>query len=428
MKTCLTLFSILIIVSCSSESSSVIPKGPDVEHECMDKLTDVIVYDIVSPPVASRMYAYSALAYYEALMQQQNVSVTSKMKGFDAMPIESDSINATLSAVSAFMKVSEKLVFSKDSIKAARAQLFQRFEHLDKTIFERSVVSGEKIADIIIKRASADTYKETRSMPRYSVFNEPGLWKQTPPEYADATEPHWRKIKPLLLDSCNQFTAGTPNAYELSTNSPFFKEVLEVYQLSKNINASQDTIATYWDDNPFVTQHKGHFTYATKKTTPVGHWMSITKILCIQQHADEATTARAYALTAAAIFDGFIACWEEKFKNRTVRPITVIREKLESEWNALLQTPPFPEYPSGHSVISAAAATVLTNLYGNHVSFKDTSELKYLGMARHFNSIEQASDEAGISRLYGGIHFRKAIVDGKKLGQKIGYQYNSILK
>lgn len=425
---CLSLICLVIISSCSFSSKQELPSGSMVEHECVDKLTDVIVHDIVSPPVASRMYAYSTLAYYEALMQQQDKSMLGKMKGFSSIPKEKDSINLYLSAVTAFMTVSEKLVFSKDSIAQASKQMMAKFKSLDQEVFDRSVANGKQIADVILKRAAADIYKQTRSMPRHSVFNEAGFWKQTPPEYADATEPHWRKIKPLLLDSSTQFAIGKPNKYDLNRNSAFFKEVEEVYALSKSISPAQDSIARYWDDNPFVTQHKGHFTYATKKTTPVGHWISITKILCLQQKADEQKTAQAYAITAAAIFDGFIACWEEKFQQKTVRPITVIREQLESEWNSLLQTPPFPEYPSGHSVISAAAATVLTALFGEQIAFHDTSERKYLGMERSFPSIRAASDEAGMSRLYGGIHFRTGIEHGKQLGDKIGKQYNSILK
>jgi hypothetical protein len=99
---------------------------------------------------------------------------------------------------------------------------------------------------------------------------------------------------------------------------------------------------------------------------------------------------------------------------------------MESEWNALLQTPPFPEYTSGHSVISAAAATVLTNQFGKNYAFRDTTEKQYLGMERSFASIEEASNEAGISRLYGGIHFRSAIKQGKEQGEKIGALYNTV--
>jgi hypothetical protein len=96
---------------------------------------------------------------------------------------------------------------------------------------------------------------------------------------------------------------------------------------------------------------------------------------------------------------------------------------LEPEWTSLLQTPPFPEYTSGHSVITAAAATVLTHLFGDNMSFHDTTELEYLGLQRSFSSIMQAADEAGMSRLYGGIHYRFAIEQGKKQGQQVGELY-----
>ncbi len=134
---------------------------------------------------------------------------------------------------------------------------------------------------------------------------------------------------------------------------------------------------------------------------------------------------QAYTLTAAAIFDGFIATWEEKYTSKTVRPVTVIREHISSEWNPLLQTPPFPEYTSGHSVISAAAATVLAEVFGNNTAFHDTTEMKYLGLQRSFTSLAAASDEVSMSRMYGGIHYRSAVMNGQKQGQEIGRYYSS---
>lgn len=422
--------SLICLLSCNQSTKQIAPSGPELEHACVDKLTDVIVHDIFSPPVASRIYSYSTLAYYETIRMAypNEPSFIIKMKGFSDLPVLKDSINADLAAVTAFMNVGEKLVFSKDSIRKAKNNILSSFESIDKKVFENSISFGEKMASVILERASKDHYKQTRSMPRYSVFQETGLWKQTPPDYADATEPHWNKISPLLMDSAAHCAIGSPHTYNIQKSSPFFKEVLEVFEISKNITPNMDTIARYWDDNPFVSEHKGHLTYATKKTTPVGHWIGITKILCQQEKADKLKTAKAYALTASAIFDGFIACWDEKFKQRTVRPITVIRETLESEWNSLLQTPPFPEYPSGHSVISAAAATVLTELFGENTPFHDTTELKYLGLERRFTSIRQAADEAGISRLYGGIHFKTGIEHGKKQGDKVGKLFLAFIR
>lgn len=248
------------------------------------------------------------------------------------------------------------------------------------------------------------------------------------PDYMDAAEPNWDKIKPMLLDSVTQFKPAPPPPYSLDKKSAYYKELMELYNTSKTLTPSQDTIARYWDDNPFVTQHEGHLMYANKKTTPGGHWQGINSILCRQQKINAVTTARAYALMSAAILDAFIACWHEKFASKTVRPITVIQNNFDPEWSSLLQTPPFPEYTSGHSTISAAAATVLTGILGSNIAFHDTTELEYLGLQRSFSSIMQAADEVNISRLYGGIHYRSALENGSKQGKEIGNLYLSKVK
>jgi hypothetical protein len=333
-----------------------------------------------------------------------------------------------LAGAIAFMKVAQKLVFSRDSLIRAEQKILNAFSDLDKQVLKNSTRWGESVAAIILERASKDNYSITRSMPKFSVFNQEGIWKQTPPDYADATEPHWKRIRPLRMDSASQCSPPPPPAYSLDSTSQYYRELMEVYVTSQKISGEMDTIAMYWDDNPFVTEHRGHLTYANKKITPVGHWMGITRILCLQAKKDDLATAEAYALTSSAIFDGFISCWDEKFRSKTVRPITVIREHISPEWNSLLQTPPFPEYTSGHSVISAAASTVLTKVFGEGFAFHDSSEMEYLGLERSFPSIEAAADEAGISRLYGGIHFRSAIDNGKKQGVQVGRLYTALMR
>lgn len=424
------VFISITLANCKQVDNSNPITGPSIQHYCEQKLTDVIVYDIFSPPVSSRIYAYSNLAFYEVirLTDTSNPSIIQKLKGFKQIPSPDvkQNYNYDLAAIAAFMKVAKTLVFSKDSITIARDNILSQYQFLDKAIFERSIALGDTVAGIILQRASNDHYKLTRGMPRYSVFKERGKWTQTPPDYVDAVEPNWNKIQPLLMDSAAQFAPPAPPAYNLNTSSEYYKELKEVYDVSKHISKEQDTIAHYWDDNSLVSEHKGHLTYSNKKTTPVGHWMGIVAILTGTKLTDKILTARAYALSSCAIFDAFISCWDEKYRSKTVRPITVIRENMESEWNALLQTPPFPEYTSGHSVISAAAASVLTNQFGKNYAFRDTTEKQYLGMERTFSSIEAAANEAGISRLYGGIHFKSAIKQGKEQGEKIGALYNYI--
>lgn len=416
--------------SCKQKQPSPVDLS-GLQYQCVHRLTDVIVYDIFTPPVAARIYSYSNLAYYEAarFKQPQAISIVAKLKGFSALPQpeKEKKYDYDLAAVKSFFMVARALTFSKDSLAITENSLLKTFkEALEEDTYNNSIQLGDTIAAVILKRAADDNYKKTRGMPKYSVFKETGKWLQTPPDYADAVEPHWNLLQPLLLDSAAQYKPAPPPAYSLDKNSLYYKELMEVYETSKKITPSMDTIAHYWDDNPFVTSHTGHFTFATKKTTPGGHWMGIIAIVCKQTNADAVKTSLAYALTSAAIFDGFISCWDEKYRSRMIRPVTVIRESIASEWNSLLQTPPFPEYTSGHSVITAAAAVVLSQIFGEQVAFHDTTELEYLGLERSFTSIQQAADEAGISRLYGGIHYRSAIEQGRKQGQQVGRLYQHV--
>jgi hypothetical protein len=242
----------------------------------------------------------------------------------------------------------------------------------------------------------------------------------------DAAEPYWAMIKPLKIN-CSEFPCLTPFSYSTDSASNFFKAVHEVYTIGRNLTDSQKTIARYWDDNPFVTEHAGHLMYANKKMTPVGHWMGITGIACKLKNLNEVETAQAYLLTSLAMFDGFIACWKIKYETQVVRPITVINEHIDGRWQPLLQTPPFPEYTSGHSVISAAAAAVLSKRFGENFVFHDTSEMEYIGMQRSFSSFNNAAMEASVSRVYGGIHYMFSVNEGMLLGKQVGEYYNQNL-
>ena len=148
--------------------------------------------------------------------------------------------------------------------------------------------------------------------------------------------------------------------------------------------------------------------------------MGITKIACKKNDLSFEETLYASTKTSIAIFDGFISCWDEKYRSNLVRPETVINNHVDDSWEPILQTPPFPEYPSGHSVVSGAAATVLTSIFGDNFSFDDDTELQYGLPVRSFDSFHEAAEEAAISRLYGGIHYMTACVNGLEQGKKVG--------
>jgi PAP2 superfamily len=432
MKSFLTvpciLFCLLILITGCRQKKEIKPLLADTEilHGNEDMLTQVIIYDVFTPPVASRIYVYSSLASYEAIRfsKEGSVSIAEKLKGFGKMPQpeKNKNYNYTLAATKAFFTVVRNVkVFSVDSLKQYETSVYDSFkDNLDDSTYQRSVAFGDTVAKTILARAKTDGYLKSRGKPKYLGSNDPGKWRPTPPDYMDGVEWCWNTMKPFVLDSASQFTPPRPPKFSTDTNSVFFKGVKEVYTINKNLTDEQRIIARYWDDNPFVMEHSGHLMFANKKITPGGHWMGITAIAAKQTKADAVKTAQAYALTAIALYDAFIACWDEKYRSNYIRPVTVINESIDRTWVPVLQTPPFPEYTSGHSTITRSAATVLTHLFGEHFAFQDTSDLRYIGLQRHFDSFVQAADEASISRVYGGIHYRISVNEGANTGRKVG--------
>jgi len=195
---------------------------------------------------------------------------------------------------------------------------------------------------------------------------------------------------------------------------------MEVKNTGDSLTEEQKHIADFWDDNPFKLNVSGHVMFATKKFSPPGHWMNIVGIAAKQAKADFNTTVAAYTETSIALFDAFISCWDEKFRSNSIRPETVINKYFDEGWRPYIQTPPFPSYTSGHSTISAAAAEVMTSWFGDHLSFIDTSSLEFGIQSRRIESFRLAAKEAGMSRIYGGIHFRFDNVEGNKTGTKLG--------
>ena len=419
------LFLAIITVSCR-EKQSLSRADADILHQNQDQLTQVIIYDVFSPPVASRLYVYSSIASYEAIRHSKDgeASIAEKLNGFGPMPKpeEGKEYNYTLAASTAFFNVVRNVrVFSVDSLKNYEESLYKHFRsNTDDSVYQRSADFGESIAKVVLARAASDGYFQSRGRPKYLGGNDPGKWRPTPPDYLDGVEPFWNTMKPMVMDSASQFMPPRPPEYSLDTSSFFFKSVREVYDINMNITDEQMQIARYWDDNPFVIEHSGHMMFANKKITPGGHWMGISAIASRQSGADAVTTAKAYAMTALALYEGFISCWDEKIRSSYIRPVTVINETFDNSWMPFLQTPPFPEYTSGHSTITACSAIILTSIFGDNFAFQDTSDLRYIGMQRHFNSFNEAAAEASISRVFGGIHFRFSVDTGAEMGIKLG--------
>ena len=416
---------ILLTGSCKHKPAAGLLNDADVLHQNEDRLTQVIIYDVFTPPVASRIYGYTALASYEAMRYSDPHynSIIAQLKGFGKPPEpqKGKKYNYALAATKAFFTVAHKVTFSIDTLKKYENNVYAMYkDNLDDSTYARSVDFGEKIGNLILKRAAVDNYPQTRGKPKYLGEESPAKWRPTPPDYMDGVEFCWGTMKEFAIDSSSQFSPSPPPPYSDDKNSAYVKQYTEVYNTNKNLTKEQKETAKFWDDNPFVIEHNGHLMFADKKITPGGHWIGITAIACKQTHADAVKTAQAYALTSIALYDAFICCWEVKYHYSYARPVTNINEKIDQYWLPLLQTPPFPEYTAGHSTISASSATVLTHLFGDKFAFQDTSDLRYIGMQRHFNSFLQASDETAMSRFYGGIHYLNSSLAGAAQGKQIG--------
>ncbi len=428
MIRCGWIVLVILVFGCGSDTKEykVKVQNTDFTHRTLKKVTDLIVHDIFSPPVASRIYAYTSIAGYEALIPQEQRyrSLAGQLNGLTTGPQPEAGLEYCfpLASVQAMIKVGKALVFSEDKMQEFHDKIMQEFKDtgVPDDVFERSVVYGIAVADHIMAWSSKDNYKQSRSFPKYTIVSDPATWKPTPPAYMDAVEPHWNEIRPFAIDSATQFVPARPTPFSTDKKAQFYKEATEVYEIGKNLTEEQRNVAAFWDCNPFVMNVNGHVMFATKKISPGGHWMNITRVACKLSNQDMLQTAEAYVRVSVSLVDGFISCWDEKYRSRLIRPESYINQYIDENWVPLLQTPPFPEYTSGHSVISGSAATALTALLGDTFAFTDSTEIEYGMTARSFTSFLQAAEEAAVSRIYGGIHYRPACENGKVQGRAIG--------
>ena len=389
--------------------------------------TDVMVTDVTSPAAASRYYAYINLAANEtaALFYKQQPRFAGVINGLDNIKVENNLVgksDAKFAVILALYKTGKRLLPSGyllqeniDSLKLFAKKRRLRYEKLTAT-----VQLVDSVVEQVMAYAYNDGFVKLSGYRRFTPQAGDEYWQPTAPGFMAAIEPHWNMLRTFILDSCSQFSGGAPNKYSSDSSSLFYKELKEVYNYGKNFSKEEADIAMFWDCNPFALQQVGHLEFGIKKISPGGHWMGITGIACEKEKLSLEKTAYAHALVSVGIADAFISSWNNKYKFNRVRPITAIKKLIDQNWSPLLQTPPFPEYTSAHSVISTTAALILTHLFGDNFTFIDDTEIEFGLPARKFNSFITASKEAAISRLYGGIHFRDAIENGVKEGEQIG--------
>ncbi|MEO6730383.1 MAG: vanadium-dependent haloperoxidase [Ferruginibacter sp.] len=421
------LFSFLgtMFSSCVQQKKSPPFNNKDISA-IITKMTDIMLHDITNPPLAARFFSYTCLAGYEvvSLHGTKFKSMHTRLNGYPEIkrPDSIGTYSYQLAALLAMMETAKKM---QPSGRLMRTFEEEFIDSCGKAGFDINVISNSKnyalaISGQILAYAKADGYNKISNLPRYTPVKADGCWYPTPPAFMAAVEPYFNTVRPFTLNTATQFKPVPPIPFNAEINSPFYALTAAVYKEGRELNEDHRIIASFWDCNPFAVQDGGHLQYGFKKISPGAHWLGITGIACLTANKGFEESMQIYTSVSIGLMDAFIACWDEKFRSNRIRPETVIRKYIDPQWIPLLQTPPFPEYLSGHSVISASSATILTHYFGNNFSYTDSVEVTYGLPSRTFRSFQEAATEAGLSRFYGGIHFMDAITNGQQQGSKVG--------
>lgn len=434
----LVSLSTILLISCAGKKENYHSTlhDPTLFSKTVKKLNDVVLENNFPPMIATRNYVYSTIAAYEIVAAGDPAhyqSLSGQIKHMPAMPrpVDTAMIDFPLAAMLALTKVGNAVTFPEGSLMDYYNELLNMADSLGMPSgkLNSTKAYSDTIVATIMAWSKTDNYAQTRSATRYTVTNEAGRYVPTPPMYAQALEPHWAEIRTMVLDSAAMCRAKNPPVFDISNkNSWFYKDMMEVKLVGDSLTDEEKHIAEFWDDNPFKMNVSGHVMFATKKFSPPGHWMNIVGIAAKKAGADFNTTVTGYAKTAVALFDAFISCWEGKYSYNYIRPETVINQVVDPEWRPFIQTPPFPSFPSGHGTASASAAEAMSSVFGEQLSFTDTSLLEFGIANREIKSFRQAAAEAAMSRLYGGIHFRFDNELGAESGKKVGELVVSRLK
>jgi len=428
---------LLIVQSCSDDVINEVinpePEPANVESppassfestnaiEWMSLAYDIVAFETIPAPVCSRLYGYSGIAIYESVYRgiKGARSLSGQLKEMPEMPPPENEKYDWLSVMAATMKIIVSGILyqptqhSLDLINGLYTnQIETRKDSVDEDIVNRSVSFGEQIGNAIIEWSNSDNFLSTRDLPYEPPPRSinPAFWEPTLPGQ-HALEPYLRFQRPFCLTSANMCAIPLGFPFDTIPGTSFYNEGMEVLVTSDTLTPEQMNIAFFWEDKSGTGQ-------------PPGHWVSITNIIVNQFALKLDEAAKVYALVGAAIRDAFISCWEAKYRVNLLRPKTYIRDYLgKPNWNPIVVTPPFPEYTSGHSVVSGAVSHILTWRFGDNVAYTDSTHENQPGLRnRSFNSFYEAAEEAAWSRLYGGIHYRSAILNGIEQGRLVGQE------
>lgn len=420
------IFLIAIITGCSNDNvTNNVATNPSPTATNMDAkyASDWVktLYRIMSdqqpnPPKCSRTFSYVGVGMYEAIRNGIPFarSLSGQLNSMPEMPaIQQDSIYdwpTVLAATSQKLtrKVIDTLFTSSDVLvnELYIAQYEERKSIVGQEVADRSVTYGIAIADKIIEWAQTDKYRETRTMvytiPPRSINRS--FWEPLNPGDRP-TEPFWGMIRPMAIPELESCIMHHTAQFDSIPGNIYYEDAIEVSNIAANITEEQKNTAVYWNDK-------------IRTGTPPGHWLMIGLGVAGDQGLKLDRAVELYCKLGIVARDCFIVCWKEKYDKNLLRPESYIRDWIRNDFFAYIQTPSFPEYPSGHSTVSGGCAEILTDFFGP-IQFTDRTHIPIGYGERTYNNFYEARDEAGMSRLYGGIHFMTANTNGKAMGKLV---------
>lgn len=422
----LILLCLLSTSYCQAQKNS--KEYPDYlqPDHAVNAVTMVMVHDVTSPPVAARYYAYCMLGAYNIVaahhksMSALGSFITSYQPSIGLDTI-STAFDYKIAAYYSILETAKQLLPSGFMLKDDEDTFIQLLikTGVKQSIITNSVKVAEAAATDIVNFSGSDYYNKLSTLKHYTPIKDESKWYPTPPGYFEAVEPNWKTIRTLVIDSAQQYKPAPLTPFSKDTSSAFYNSVKTVYDASKHLTPEQINIALFWDCNPFAITTSGHMAIGYKKISPGGHWMHIAGLVTKQANVGFDKSIEVLTLVGITLMDAFISCWEEKYESNRIRPETYINRYMDVKWQPILQTPPFPEYTSGHAVISNAAAEMLTYLLGDNFTYTDNTEIPFGSSQRDFKSFRQAAAEASISRFYGGIHYMDSIEKGNIQGKAV---------
>ncbi len=383
------------------------------------------------PPVAARVYAYMGLAAWEAAQPVMGGGYQSLASRYPDMklPKPEPDFRYHLPTVlnACYSNMLQKMFISAPrNIEEKRKELEQKWaeaalEELDSTAFTASVEFGGKMALAVFEWSATDTIGHQANLHLYDKNYELPIgvpfWQPCEDFPMPAMLPHWGKGRTFVVKTEDHLAAPLP-PFSMEPASPYYVQALEAYTMNSPLSPENQWVAEFWSDD------FSGLTYSS-----AGRWISITNQVVEQERPSVEKALETYLRVGLALSDAAVACWHSKYHYNLLRPETFIRQTIQPDWRPIVHTPSFPAYPSGHAMLSAAAAEVLTQLYGKKYELTDRSHegrTEFKGMPRHFHSFYEMAFENASSRIPLGVHFRMDCEEGTRLGLNIGKEVAAI--